>query len=297
VTSGIPKRIGCDLDPRRNAFRPDLAALALEGLVEAERYVAGEPAFVARAAVPLRRAPDPSRGFETEALFGEGVTIFDEAGGWSWVQLSRDGYVGYVPSEVLRRGVLQPTHRVQTLGTFLYAAPDIKSSPLMHLSMNALLPVRGGDEHFLELAAGGFVYARHATSVNRYARDFVAIAERFLGMPYLWGGRTHIGVDCSGLVQTALAAAGIAAPRDTDMQLAELGESVPVRADFDGLARGDLVFWKGHVGIMIDGVLMVHANGHHMLVAIEPLPEAAERMRKAAGDVIAVKRLPKLSAA
>jgi cell wall-associated NlpC family hydrolase len=284
------------LDPRRNAFRPDLAAKSLEGVVKAERYVSGDPAIVVRTAAPLRKSPDASSAFQTEALFGEPVTIFDEANGWAWVQLMRDGYVGYTPADALRRGISHPTHRIQTLGTFLYSAPDIKSPPIMRLSMNALLTVRAGDERFLELGSGGFVYTRHAMAIERSARDFVEIAERFVGTPYLWGGRTHIGIDCSGLVQTALFAAGFGAPRDTDMQQAELGKSVVVRNELEDLARGDLVFWKGHVGIMIDGVLMVHANAYHMLVAVEPLPEAAERIRKATGDIAAVKRLSGRSA-
>jgi cell wall-associated NlpC family hydrolase len=291
VKAEVSQRLQSGLDPRRNAFRADLAAKSLEGVVRAERYVAGEPAFVVRAMVPLRKLPDPERGFETEALFGDSLTIFDEAGGWAWVQLARDGYVGYVPSESLRSGTVHPTHRVQTLGTFLYSAPDIKSSPLMHLPMNARVSVRAGDERFVEVEGGGFVYARHLAPVNRYARDFVEIAERFIGAPYLWGGRTRIGIDCSGLVQTALHASGIAAPRDTDMQQAELGVSMAIDKDLEGLARGDLVFWKGHVGMMVDSVLMVHANAHHMLVAVEPLPEAAQRIAKAGGQILAVKRL------
>lgn len=296
MTATVSNRMSGTLDPRRNAFRPDLAAKALEGVVMAERYVAGDPAIVVRAAVPLRKSPEASKAFETEALFGEPVTIFDEANGWAWVQLMRDGYVGYMPADALRRGVSRPTHRIQTLGTFLYSAPDIKSPPIMHLSMNALLTVRAGDERFLELSGGGFVFRRHAMAIERNARDFVEIAERFVGTPYLWGGRSHIGIDCSGLVQTSLLAAGFAAPRDTDMQQAELGKGVVVRDELEDLARGDLVFWKGHVGIMIDGVLMVHANAHHMLVAVEPLPEAAERIRKTAGDIVAVKRLSRSSA-
>ncbi|HET6388671.1 C40 family peptidase [Hyphomicrobium sp.] len=280
------------LDPRRNAYRPDLAAKSLEGRVAAERYVAGEPGFIVRATVPLRKQPDPARGFETEVLFGENLTVFDENNGWSWVQLARDGYVGYLRSDTIARGVISPTHRVQTLGTFRYGAPDIKSAPIMHLPMNAPLAARGGDERFLELEGGGFVFTRHAAPRDRFARDYAEIAERFIGTPYLWGGCTRVGIDCSGLVQTALGAAGIPAPRDSDMQQAELGDTVLVSEDLEGFARGDLVFWKGHVGIMLDGVMLIHANAYHMLVAVEPLPEAARRIEKTGGGKItAVKRL------
>jgi cell wall-associated NlpC family hydrolase len=291
VTAEVSQRPAGTPDPRRNAFRADLAAKSLEGVVSAERYVEGEPAFVVRAAVPLRRAPDPARGFETEALFGESVMLFDQSAGWAWVQLVRDGYVGYLPTEALRRGATNPSHRIQALGTFLYGAPDIKSPPLMHLAMNAAVTARAVGDKFLELEGGGFIFARHAAPIDRFARDFVEIAERFVGAPYLWGGRTRVGLDCSGLVQTALHATGVAAPRDTDMQQAELGETVAISDDFEGLRRGDLVFWKGHVGIMIDSVLMVHANAHHMLVAVEPLPEAAQRIAKTGSQITAVKRL------
>lgn len=277
------------LDPRRNAYRADLAAAYLDGKVQSGRFVQGTLGQIVHPSTPLRKTPDFARGLETEVLFGEAVTVFDEQDGWAWVQLARDGYVGYIPANSVRQGPLvTPTHRVQTLGTFIYPTADIKSPPIMHLPLNALVTVVGSDERFAELQHGGFVIGRHLSTPDRPARDFVEIAERFIGTPYLWGGCTRIGIDCSGLVQTALLAANIVAPRDSDMQRDELGHAVEANDEFDDLERGDLIFWPGHVGIMTDGVMMVHANAHHMMVATEPLPEAAKRIEKAGGGSITV---------
>ncbi len=285
------------LDPRRFPFRADLAAESLYGKVSAPRYVQGYPAQVVRAAVALRRQPKKTAGFETEALFGEIVTVYEQNQGWAWVQLARDNYVGYLPADALTRELSETTHRVKALGTFLYPVPDIKSPPLMHLSLNAELCVSAINEGFCALKGGGYIVSRHVRERGQHARDFVELAERFIGTPYLWGGRTRIGIDCSGLVQVVLEASGIGAPRDTDMQQAEVGSDVlvPDRLE-EGLQRGDLVFWKGHVGIMVDSVMMVHANAHHMAVHVETLPEAAERVAKAGGKLTAIKRLPALCA-
>ena len=251
---------------------------------------------VVRPAVALRRRPAASAGFETEALFGEVVTVYDEADGWVWGQLERDGYVGYLPADSLSADVRPATHKVSALGTFLYPAPDIKTPPIMHLSITAPLAVVERVDRFYRLATGGFVFDRHVSEQTRWYRDFVDIAERLIGTPYLWGGRTRIGLDCSGLVQVSMEAAGLTAPRDTDMQQAQIGRQITIGRSLDGLQRGDLIFWPGHVGIMCDGVMMVHANAHHMAVAVEPLAEAVHRISKTGSEIAAVKRPGALSA-
>ena len=287
---------GPALDPRLNAFRPDLADERLEGKAEAQRYVAGWRAQIGRAVIPMRSRPEAMAGLVNEALFGERLRVFEIAQGWAWAQLERDGYVGYVPADTLLLDIVEPTHRVQAIGTFVYPLADIKAPPVMHLSLGSELVIAGGDEKFLRLGQGGFIAARHVAPRAKAARDFVEVAERFIGVPYLWGGRTRVGLDCSGLVQLALEAGGHACPRDSDMQQAALGENVLIPHDLDGLERGDLVFWKGHTGIMADGALLLHANAHHMAVVVEPLISATERIAKGGGPIAAIKRLGKVQA-
>jgi cell wall-associated NlpC family hydrolase len=283
--------VSTPLDPRRNAYRDDLAAESLRGLVTARRYAPGETRQVISPVAPVRRRPEPQSALNTEALFGELVTVYDEAEGWAWVQLAGDGYVGYVPARALSSEVHRPTHRVKALGTFVFSAPDLKAPPLMHLGLNAALAIAETSGTFARLVRGGYVPLRHIAEWGRHAADFVDVAERLIGTPYLWGGKTRLGVDCSGLVQLALQAAGRECPRDTDMQEAELGEPVAIGADLEGLARGDLVFWKGHVGIMTGSFLLLHANAHHMAVAIEPVARAAARIASIAGPITSIKRL------
>ena len=279
------------LDPRRHAYRPDLAAVALSGKVDAPRFSAGELRQLAHSAAPLRAAPDAGGAWTTQALLGELATVYDEAEGWAWVQLNEDGYVGYLHAAALSSTVRQVTHRVRALGTFIYPSPDVRAPPIMHISLNAGVRVAELGSAFARLDDGGFVPVRHLLELGRYAPDFVAVAERFVGVPYLWGGKTSLGVDCSGLLQLALGAGGFRCPRDSDMQLALPGSEVAVRKDLDGLTRGDLVFWKGHVGIMVDAFLLLHANAHHMAVAIEPLSSAAARIARTGAAIAAIKRL------
>lgn len=279
---------GVPLDRRRHAYRPDLAAEELRGRVAAPRFVEGETLQLDVPVRPLRREPRFDANLDTEVLFGETLRVFDEAEGWVWAQLTRDGYVGYVPSEGLTRATVTPTHRVAALRTYVYPVPDIKSPPLLLLSLNSLISASGGEGRFLALATGGFVVATHAAELGKPDLDYVDIAEAFRGTPYLWGGRTSLGVDCSGLVQLAAEAAGLFSPRDADMQGAELGIPLPLGAE---LTRGDLVFWDGHVGIMANNDELLHASAHHMQVVIEPFAEARARIAASGFEVLGARRL------
>jgi cell wall-associated NlpC family hydrolase len=272
-------------DPRVTPARPDLAAEFLRGKVEAARFVAGEPFRVVAPNAPLRRAPDVETPPETEALYGEAVVVYEARGDWRWVQLARDGYVGYLPAAALGPAKT-PTHKIAALRCHAYPAPSIKRPPRFALSLGALVAVEKFDGDFAVTDDGLFLYARHVAPIGAREPDFAAVAERFLETPYLWGGRTSEGIDCSGLAQTALLAAGIPAPRDTDMQEAALGRPLPLSDARARLQRGDLVFWKGHVGIMRDAATLLHANGFAMKVASEPLAEARARIDKSGGGAI-----------
>jgi len=276
-----------NFDPRVTAARPDLAAAALEGKVAAARFVAGEKRSVARGRAPLHVAPSRDSGRETELLFGEIFTVYEDKDGWCWGQAERDLYVGYVHGSFLGEMVVVNA-RVSGLMTPLLPACDVKTVAYDMLPLNALVKVEMRKTGFARLAGGGHVSERHLAPLDVFAADWVAVAERFIGVPYLWGGKTQAGLDCSGLIQTALQAAGMSCPRDTDMQEKALGKAMPV----DGtVKRGDLIFWKGHVGVMRDQSQLLHANAFHMQVACEPLADALARIEKAAGPVTSVRRL------
>jgi cell wall-associated NlpC family hydrolase len=277
------------LDPRLHAYRGDLAEEGLAGRIEAARFAAGHVEEVIEPVVALRSAPRHDAMRQTELLLGERATVFERtAEGWAWVKATRDGYVGYAPLESLSRDLSRPTHRICLPSTFLYDAPDVKSPPRASLPMNAAVEVTGEAGRFARTGRSGFIPAAHLEPLGAAARDFVAVAEQYLHVPYLWGGRTQRGIDCSGLVQTALHAAGCECPRDTDMQERALGTRLN---DERALRRGDLVFWQGHVGIMVDGERLLHANTHHLCVALEVLGEARARIAAVSGDVTSVRRL------
>ena len=288
-----------NLDPRLNAYRPDLAACALRGQVESARFVEGRAARVSRGLADLRRRPEAGAPLDTQLLFGEAVTVYEEAGGWAWVQNAADDYVGYVEAACLGEAAPDepPSHYLKVLRSFVYPEPDLKVPPLEALSFLSPLRVLGARARYSEIAlpggGSGWVYGAHLAEAGQTAPDFVATAQMFLGVPYLWGGRSSLGLDCSSLVQLCLARAGMACPRDTYVQEASLGEPVAWQAGRTRLRRGDLVFFPGHVAIALDETEVLHSNAGAMLTVIEPLADLVRRVEAESGGrgITAVRRL------
>jgi cell wall-associated NlpC family hydrolase len=273
-----------DFDARLTPARKDVAAAHLRGAVHAARFVEGKILAADRGIVALRAKPSATSRLETQLFFGERFTVYDEDDDWAWGQCAFDGYVGYVERRMLGPQHGAATHRVSAIFSHIYAEADVKAPALRQLPMNAKLSVSGLGPKFAALSNGDFVPLAHIAPLGQAAADFVSVAEQFLGVPYLWGGRSPDGIDCSGLVQSALERAGVNAPRDSDMQERALGQKVPggVKA---ALRRGDLVFWSDHVGIMCDGETLLHANSHHMMVAREKFADVLTR-NGAAGSVV-----------
>ncbi|ESZ03570.1 NlpC/P60 family protein [Mesorhizobium sp. M1060] len=269
-------------DARLHAFRSDLADARLKGEVSADRFVTGRPARITASVADVRKAPRPDAGVNTQVLLGDDVLVFEEAEGWAWVQAERDGYVGYVGATMLGPREHAPTHIIAAPRTFLYPGPDLRFPISGQFSMGSTVTVTGAAEtrgtHYALLPSGEALIAGHVRPISDIAADYVSVAEMFLGTPYLWGGTSGFGIDCSGLVQLAMRMAGRNVLRDSDMQAAGLGEPLDPGFDYAGLKRGDLVFWKGHVAIMTDAETMIHANGHTMLVSREGLKEAIGRI-------------------
>ena len=280
-------------DPRLTPARADLAAKHLEGKVDAARYVEGSVREVIEPQAPLRGEPRPDASLLTEALKGERVTVYDTNGeGWAWGQLEADGYVGWLPENALAAPGAAPTHKVAALRTLAFSGASIKMPPLEAVPLGARLAVARVDGRMAVTPSGAYVPAAHLAPLDAYETDFVAVAERFVGVPYLWGGKTALGLDCSGLVQVALTACGIQCPRDSDMQEQTEALGTPLRSapDFYLPRRGDLVFWKGHVAIARDPSNLLHANAFHMAVAVEPIAGAIARIRAAGSEITSVRR-------
>jgi cell wall-associated NlpC family hydrolase len=278
-------------DPRLTPARGDLAAKYLEGKIKAKRFVAGEEFEIVDALAPLRERPSSDAMLSTQALKGERVTIYDRNGeGFAWGQLNSDGYVGWLPDRALAKPGAAPTHKITALRTFAFPGPSIKLPPVDTLVMGSLVTVLREDGAFAVTRDGCYLPRQHIGVIDANADDFVAVAERFVGTPYLWGGKTSLGIDCSGLVQVSLTAAGTGCPRDSDMQQDGLGRTLEP-AESKKLQRGDLIFWNGHVAIARDADTIVHANAHHMATVIETTRQAVARIKAAGSEISAIKRL------
>ena len=271
-------------DPRLWPFNGRVALSVLRGQIDAPAFSDGEAARIAVPVADLCTAPETARA--RQLLWGAAVTVIERRGGHAFVQAAACGHVGWVAQAALGPA-RAPTHRVMAAATHLYTAPDLKTPDRARLSLGALVTVTGAQGAFLATAEG-WLPRPHLAPLQTPETDPVAVAERLLGTPYLWGGNGRDGIDCSGLVQAGLNACGRSCPPDSDLQRAILGRPL---APGQGARRGDLVFWTGHVGWMCDAQTLLHANAHHMAVAVEPLAGAADRIRAAGGGIPVLHRL------
>lgn len=265
----------------------DLASRALEGVVAAPAYVDPIPMRLIAPAAGVYAAPDLASEQQDQVLFGEVFDVLGEEAGFCWGQARRDGYVGYVAKAALGAPGEPATHRVSAIRTYAFAEPSIKARAAGPYSLNSLVTVEATEGRFLNCAGAGWIVAEHLSPIGVFETDAMTVAEKFLGAAYLWGGRESPGLDCSGLVQQALLACGRACPRDADQQQ-QMGYAVEPQ----DLARGDLIFWRGHVAMMLDETRILHANAHHMATAIEPLAEAIARIAASStGEPVAYRRI------
>jgi cell wall-associated NlpC family hydrolase len=275
------------LDTRITPLRDGVAARSLEGVAAAEVYLDPKPMTCAVPAAAIRRAPDASSEQMDQLLFGEAFEVLEEEGAFLFGQAPRDGYCGFVEAAALSPRGPAPTHRIAAIRTYSFAEASIKTRAMGPYSINSLVTVEAHEGRLAKVAGSGWVTAEHLAPIGLFETDAAAVAERFIGAPYLWGGRESLGLDCSGLVQQALLACGRACPRDADQQ-EPMGEPI-TRAE---VRRGDLAFWKGHVAMALDTERIIHANGHHMAVAIEPLDQAIERIKaNSFGEVTGFRRI------
>lgn len=270
------------MDRRLTPANDRVALASLRGVIEAPLYAEGTPAQLAVPLADLRKAPDGPR--ERQVLMGDALTVIERHQAWAFVQAAKDGYCGYLPETAL--AAVEPvTHWVATPGTHLYAGPKVQAQDLGALSLGCRLTVIGQDGSFAQTPQG-YVPACHLRALGDWHDDPVTVAQSLLATPYLWGGNSRAGIDCSGLTQVAHLACGIVCPADSDQQQS-MGHPLPEDAP---LQRGDLLFWKGHVALVAAPDLMIHATGHAMAVVFEPIRTGMARIIAQSGGPITHRR-------
>lgn len=279
-------------DPRITPVRDDLAADSLRAQFPGRRYAQGETHQVIGDGVSLRFTPSTSAATESQLVYGETFTVYEDRNGWAWGRNERDGYVGYVPSNCLRDEVSETDHQVVTRSTYLYPAPDIKMPPSAKISMSAQVKAVDVEGNFLQIDSGEWIFARHLVQTAYIMPDLISTAFKFMGTPYLWGGRSCHGLDCSSLVQFALRMAGIDVPRDSDLQAAAIGVEVPMKNpnDLSGIEDGDLIFFPGHVGFYVEHWRFLHANAYDMQVSVHNLSDVLDRANAEDAGITCIRR-------
>ncbi len=281
-----------DFDPRVTPVRDDLVAAHLRDRYPRPNEASGRLCRITTSHAPLSFQPNSGARRESELLFGEGFTVYDEKGGWAWGQAIRDHYVGWVPADALGDDVGTPSHEIVAPATFLYGEADLKSPAPLRLSLASLVATTGRREgDFLEVVGGGWIYVDHLAPREVVQSDYIATGLKLVGVPYLWGGRSTDGMDCSGFLQIVLQRSGLSPPRDSDQQEITVGQAFDEIEDLGRLRRGDLLFFEGHVGIVLDGWRFLHANAFDMAVSVQRLSSVVDRAKAAGTPPRAARRI------
>ncbi len=280
-----------EFDPRITPAKPDVADWAFRDKIHARRYVHPTPYQVIRDGAPLCFTANLHARQESQLLFGEIFNVYERTGDWCWGQNMTDGYVGYVARINLTREIEEPSHVVHSLRTFCYRNPDLKDPVDRTISFGSRVRVGEEENGYSRIRGGDWIYSKHLMPIDIRVFDYVTTALTFIGQPYLWGGRSSQGVDCSALLQLALMRAGIQAPRDSDLQEKALGYPVDQAGDLSDIQEGDIIFFPGHAGIVVDNWRFLHANAFDMLVTIHGLSEVLDRAKAAGAPYTTVRRI------